>query len=64
VVRNFYAHRNDQTARAAKEIARHYTIAGLDHPTQILSTPAYGRPQVLILDWIDELTIIVEFLCE
>ena len=61
--RNFYAHRNDDTAQKAKEIARQYSIPVRGHPSQILCTPAYGRPQVLLLDWIDDIRFVLELLC-
>lgn len=62
--RNFYAHRNDHTVMKAKNIARHYSMPIQGHPSEILLTPAYGRPQILILDWIDDIHTIVELLCE
>jgi hypothetical protein len=62
--RNFYAHRNDDTAMKAKRVARSYSIPTPGHPSKILLTPAYGRPQILILDWIDDIHTIVELLCE
>lgn len=60
--RNFYAHRNDYTAQKAKNIARYYTIIVHNHPSNILFSYAYGRPQILILDWIDDITTVVELL--
>lgn len=63
VFRNFYAHRNEQTARRAINIAHEYSIVPHYHPTQILSSTAYGRPQSLLLDWIDEIIFVIEFLC-
>ena len=62
--RNFYAHRNDYTALKAKNIARYYTISEHNHPSNIIFSYAYGRPQILILDWIDDLKTVVEFLCK
>ena len=64
VFRNFYAHRNDDTAMKAKRIAQSYSISLWRHPTEILLTPAYGRPQILILDWINDIEAVVELLCE
>lgn len=61
--RHFYAHRNDYTARLAKDIARSYSISVRLHPTEILCNPAYGRPQALLLDWIDEINLTVQMLC-
>lgn len=48
----------------AKQIAHSYSIPLRRHPTEILLTPAYDRPQILILDWIDDIEAIVELLCE
>jgi hypothetical protein len=62
--RNFYAHRNDYTAIKAKNIARYYSIVAREHPSRILLTPAYGRPQTLILDWIDDISNVIEHLCD
>lgn len=64
VFRNFYAHRNEDTAMKAKRIARDYSISLRYHPTEILLMPAYDRPQVLILDWIDDIEAVVELLCK
>jgi hypothetical protein len=64
VFRNFYAHRNDETARKAVSIGRQYLIVGYMHPTDVLSQPTQKRPQALILDWIDDIESIISFLCE
>jgi hypothetical protein len=52
--RNFYAHRNDFTVGFAQSVANHYSSLPRQHPTTILASVAYGRPQPLILDWVDE----------
>jgi hypothetical protein len=63
--RNFYAHRNEDSARRAVELARrYYLIRGCRHPTQVLARTAHGRTQALILDWLDDLGVILDFLCE
>lgn len=63
--RNFYAHRNDESAQKALTLARkQYLIIGVRHPTSALSNPAYKRPQPLILDWLDDMQIVMEFLCD
>lgn len=61
--RNFYAHRSFYTAITAKNVAQRYSIPTYKHPTSILCTPAHGRPQALLLDWIDDIKIIIELLC-
>jgi hypothetical protein len=62
--RNFYAHRNEETLKIAKDIASYYTIPTNGHPSQILCTTAYGRPQILILDWLDDIRLTIELLCK
>lgn len=62
--RHFFAHRNDDTTLTAKNVARNYSISVALHPSKILTTPAYGRPQALLLDWIDDLRIVSELLCQ
>lgn len=63
--RNFYAHRNEETAARAIGIAkRHYLISGVHHPTEALLRPATKRPQPLLFDWLDEMQIVVGFMCE
>jgi hypothetical protein len=61
--RNFYAHRNEHTVSFTKSVASSYSIPVSNHPTEILCTPAYGRPQNLILDWIDDIQNVTELLC-
>lgn len=63
--RNFYAHRNEETAARAINLARrYYLITGVRHPTEALLRPARRRPQPLLMDWLDEMTTVMEFLCE
>ena len=61
--RNFYAHRNDHTVLIAKNVASQYSIATHGQPSDILCTQAYGRPQILLLDWIDDISNVIELLC-
>jgi hypothetical protein len=62
--RNFYAHRNDSTSGNAQSLALHYSISPNQHPSRILCAPAYGRPQALILDWIDDTLNVIDLLCQ
>lgn len=63
--RNFYAHRNEESAQKALELARRqYLITTARHPTDALATPALRRPQALILDWLDDLGVVMELLCD
>lgn len=58
--RNFYAHRNEESAAKAVGLAkRHYLISGVRHPTEALMKSASNRPQPLLLDWLDEMEVVV-----
>lgn len=63
--RNFYAHRNEESAAKAVGLARRqYLITGVRHPTEVLMKPAPARTQPILLDWLDEMQIVVTFLCD
>lgn len=63
--RNFFAHRNDSTAQSARNVAAFYSIptAGR-HPAEILRQRPHGRPFPILLEWIDDIDVTVELLCE
>lgn len=63
--RNFYAHRNEESARKAIDVAqRYYVIRGARSPAEALATPPLKRTQALILDWLDDMSVVMQFLCE
>lgn len=62
--RNFFAHRNESTAAKALQIARRYSLPTTNHPTDILRAYAYGRPRIIIVDWLAEIADVVTLLCE
>lgn len=63
--RNYYAHRNEESAKKAIYIARrYYVISGASSPTEALATPALKRTQPLILDWLDDMSVVMQMLCE
>jgi hypothetical protein len=65
VFRNYYSHRNDDTIKKVRDLAFYYSISipfKPSHPTDILLLPAYGRPQALLLDWLDDIEIYVDLL--
>src|SRR5690606_15185998 len=61
--RNFVAHRNGDTLRRAQDVATSWGVVADAHPLEILTFPAYGRPQSVLLDWLDDLRSISELLC-
>jgi hypothetical protein len=64
VVRNFFAHRSDETNRAAKNIAPQYTLSTYLAPAEMIlaSRPSASVP--VIIEWLDEMKITSEFLCK
>jgi hypothetical protein len=62
--RNFYAHRNRETLEAARLLGARYGIPQYRRLSEILlSVPVAGR-DLLLIEWIGELDIIIEWLCE
>lgn len=64
VFRNFFAHRNAGTAKAAQAIAFGYSIAGDSHPADIVREHPARRSCPLLLDWIDDISLVTEYICE
>lgn len=66
VFRNFYAHRNeDASIRAVRLASTYYGISpSVRRPSEALLTVAFGRPQCILLDWFDEVDVILELTCE
>lgn len=64
IFRNFFAHRNARTEIAAQSAALTYSIPSYHHPVDILRTAPIRRPFPLLLEWLDELQVLVELLCD
>ncbi len=63
--RNFFAHRNKNTMKIALGVASQYGISTTpNHPVKILCSPSLGRSQALILDWFDDINLVIELLCQ
>ena len=69
--RNFFAHRNKNTMQKALDVANQYSISTTPqnstmpyHPAKILCSPALGRNQTLLLDWIDDISLVIDILCQ
>lgn len=64
VFRNFFAHRNRFSEMAAKRLASYYSVAATKSPQEIvLSVPAGGH-QAVLHQWLDDIQVIVELLCD
>jgi hypothetical protein len=66
VFRNFYAHRNEDASRRAVQLAStYYSLPSyVRRPSEALLSASKGRPQCVLLDWFDEVDVIVELTCE
>lgn len=63
VFRNFFGHRNATSYQAASSLALHYAIP-VGHPGEILRARPAGRPYPLMVDWIDDLGVVIDLLCQ
>jgi len=63
VARNFFAHRNEDTARKTTGIARDLGLSVNARPSEMLCEKAKGRPQNVLADWLDDLRIVIELMC-
>lgn len=54
--RNHFAHKDEATARKVLNLRAKYRLPPqLERPTQVLLARSPGRPQSVLLDWLDEL---------
>ena len=61
-VRNYFAHKNQDTAERVRRIGRQYGVSAyaggsgrMKKPGDVIMSSAPGRPQSLLADWLDEL---------
>jgi hypothetical protein len=59
-VRNFYAHRNDDTARKVRAKARSMGIPTAYHADDLVTAAGVGRPVSLFEDWLREAQLFFE----
>lgn len=64
VCRNFFAHRNESTCQAARNIAPRYALPTYLTPAELLLSVSPGASTSLMLGWIDEINVTAEFICE
>jgi hypothetical protein len=64
VLRNFFAHRNEGTCKAARFLAPRYTLPSTLSPAELLLAASPGAATSIILAWLDEMNITAQFMCE
>ncbi len=63
-MRNFFAHRDEGTARKTARVARSVGLSVHLRPSEILCSRSPGRPQNVITDWIDDVRNIIDLACQ
>lgn len=58
--RNFFAHRNEETATKVRSLARNYRLPTNRHPVETLISYPPGRPDPLLVDFASEIRLLVE----
>lgn len=64
VVRNFFAHRNEESVRKTADVARSLGVSATLRPSEILCSRLRSRPQNVLSDWLDDLSNVIESLCQ
>lgn len=63
VFRNYFAHRNAASRTAALSRAPLNSVPTPARPSEILALAPPMRPQSLMLDWVDDLDLVAQYLC-
>jgi hypothetical protein len=62
-VRNFFAHRNEETAGKTIQIARGYGLSPRLRPSELLCTRPQGKTQNILSEWLLDLRNVIELMC-
>lgn len=62
--RNFFAHRNEDTAKKTAQISRSYGMSARLRPSEFLCTKVRRRPQNVLSDWLDDIRNVIGLLCQ
>ncbi|SRR5712691_6312261 len=62
-IRNFFAHRNDETMLKVRNVARNLAINPSQRACEIVCSTVTGRPQNILTDWLDDLSAVATLLC-
>lgn len=63
VCRNFFAHRNQDTASKVRSITRMYLVSPTLRPSEFLLNSQPRRPQPILLDWLDGVRDTISIVC-
>ncbi len=62
-IRDFFAHRNEETMRKVRDVARHLGVDPNQRACEIVCSAMSGRPQGILVDWLDDLRNVAVLLC-
>jgi len=60
IARNFFAHRNLETATQVRNLGPRYSILRVGHPCDLILGTEPGRPVVVLEDWLAEVEMVVD----
>ncbi len=63
VFRNYFAHKNFQTYQAAMTLAPSFGVSVARRPVDVILAPALSGPNIVLVEWVDEIQIAVDYLC-
>ena len=59
-IRNFFAHRNGETAQKSRRMLTRFYSVPTNHPVFMLGSFSTGRPTTILEDWMAELEIVFD----
>lgn len=62
-VRNFFAHRNRDTAHKVRDAAPLLGVLGPSKPSDIVCSWRANRPQNILADWLDDMRTVILLMC-
>jgi len=60
--RNYFAHKGKGTAISVQNVARRYAVPPGLRPSEIMLSLPAGRPQSLLMDWLDDIRNVIELM--
>jgi hypothetical protein len=64
IARNFFAHRNEDTAKKVARVARRLGVPAGSRPSDAVVSRLPTRPQNVLADWIDDVRCCVDLVCQ
>lgn len=62
-IRNFYAHRTEETAKKTSRVQLSYGFSSSIHPTEFLASRIISRPQTVLRQLVDDVSVSITIAC-